>query len=449
MTAPQKGLVALIGAYERDNFGDLLFLLQTEAYLADHGLETLATSAFEADMTPLLGRRIPAFHRILERQAVDHIWTVGGEVGGATMATAIAALGARHGLHAGRAAAIRTLSGASPQAPAYLARPTAFPRNALASLTLNSVGLAGLSGVPVEDRLVHLAALREADSVIVRDTSSADLLAREGVAHRLAPDLIHTLALTRPQPRRHSDIVLVQASERWIRAVGPQSLARALVSAPDLKTARIRLFLAGTAPGHDSVDAFAAVARHVRALAPATDIELDGSSRDPWQLVNRISEARLWIGQSLHGRIVSAAYGVPRLSLADPKLDAYAATWDEGMPAGVIPTTLGSAVERALSREAARGDEGVGRRLGTLADASMRESIAVMLARTPADRFASRIAGVEDLRRRQVAVLEAAVTRKLSRGLRTAVRRSTGHARRQARMAALRVRSAMPHEGER
>src|SRR5215218_1336037 len=66
--------VLLVGAYERDNFGDLLFLLVTERYL-------VAAAPFSADMRALLGRHIPAYGPLLRDEAFDAIWTVGGQVG--------------------------------------------------------------------------------------------------------------------------------------------------------------------------------------------------------------------------------------------------------------------------------------------------------------------------------------------------------------------------------
>jgi hypothetical protein len=53
--------VLLVGAYERDNFGDLLFLLVTERYL--EGADVVAAAPFSADMRHLLGREIPAYGR--------------------------------------------------------------------------------------------------------------------------------------------------------------------------------------------------------------------------------------------------------------------------------------------------------------------------------------------------------------------------------------------------
>ncbi|MBX9244242.1 polysaccharide pyruvyl transferase family protein [Actinotalea ferrariae] len=441
-----RGRVALIGAYERDNFGDLLFLHQTQAYLEAVGLEVVATSAFEADMRPLLGRQIPAFHRVLAEESFDHVWTVGGEVGGATMDTAYRSLaddrfshiGARSG---GRAARIRALSGAEPGDPAYVARLTAFPTNALASLTVNSVGVSGLAALSAEERRVHLAALRECDSLVVRDRRSDALLAEANVPHTLAPDLIHSIALTRARPRV-SDVVLVQAAERWIKAVGPQQVARALVGVPQLRDARVRLLLAGTAPGHDSPAAYRTVIDEVRALSPEVDIAVWDGSRDPWEIVDAIGGARLWVGQSLHGRIVAGAFGVPRLSLADPKLDMYAATWDRDMPAGVTPATLGVAVDEALSARSARQDQGLGRRLGLLADASVRATVDRMLARDPLDRAVARFASVESLRRGQVSDAEGRVLRRAEDSVSRGARSATAVLDRHARALVLRARSS-------
>ena len=71
--------VLLVGAYERDNFGDLLFLLVTERYL--EGADVVAAAPFAADMRALLGRRIPAYGPLLRDERFDAVWTVGGQVG--------------------------------------------------------------------------------------------------------------------------------------------------------------------------------------------------------------------------------------------------------------------------------------------------------------------------------------------------------------------------------
>jgi hypothetical protein len=78
--------VLLVGAYQRDNLGDLLFLLVTERYL--EGTEVVAAAPFSADMREQLGRCIPAYGPLLRSESFDAIWTVGGQVGRVDLARA-------------------------------------------------------------------------------------------------------------------------------------------------------------------------------------------------------------------------------------------------------------------------------------------------------------------------------------------------------------------------
>src|SRR5215218_5645195 len=71
--------VLTVGAYERHNVGDLLFLLVTERYL--RAARVVAAAPFGADMRALLDRRIAAHGPLLRDASFDVIWTVGGQVG--------------------------------------------------------------------------------------------------------------------------------------------------------------------------------------------------------------------------------------------------------------------------------------------------------------------------------------------------------------------------------
>jgi len=85
--------ILCVGAYERDNFGDLLFQLVTAEYLKD--ADVVFAAPFAADMSALTGERIPAFGPLLASERFDAVWTVGGEVGATTVGFAHkAALGA-------------------------------------------------------------------------------------------------------------------------------------------------------------------------------------------------------------------------------------------------------------------------------------------------------------------------------------------------------------------
>ncbi|GAA4421619.1 hypothetical protein GCM10023169_14660 [Georgenia halophila] len=420
MVSNDQPRVLLVGAYERDNFGDLLFLLQSEEYLRN--AEVTAAAPFPGDMTELLDRRIPAYGPLLEEQEYDCLWTVGGEVGATSFLGAYRMSMPPGVVRAYEAASpqvreemIRRTCGNTPIENPYIPRPTAYPRNASAAMVLNSVGFAGITGLPTDQQEARLATIREADRIAVRDQLSADLLTAHGVSHTLAPDLVHSMALTRPRERpAEPDVALVQVSDAHLRQTGHEAFAEALARSAHLAPFRIRLFLAGTARGHDSVESYERIIAHVHRISPGRDIDIS-TARRPLDLADEIARAALWIGLSLHGRIVAAAYGVPRMSLAKRKLDAYAQTWDPEMPYGVTTEGLDDAVAEALSPAVAARAGTVGADLARMADRSVRATVTETLgedAAAPAVRDARvrrRVTSLETWRQSQRSRLQSQV----------------------------------------
>jgi len=346
--------VLLVGAYERDNFGDLLFLLVTERYLA--GAEVVAAAPFAGDMRALLGRRIPAYGPLLERERFDAIWTVGGQVGGVDLARAyrmsasprawrrfVAASEPR------RARILRRATGGVPIASPYIPSASAFERNASALTVLNSVGLAAARGAEPVRRAAIVTALREAGAIAVRDPGSQRLLRELGIEHRLVPDAVHALGVLDPFERGPADTAIVQVSSARLRMLGHERVGAALARSPALRGRPIRLLLAGTARGHDAHGDAEAVARAARRSARGVDVAVLDERR-PLALVDQIRRARVVVGTSLHVRVVAAAYGVPRVSLAKGKPTRYARRWDPDMPYEVGLADLDAAVEAALDR---------------------------------------------------------------------------------------------------
>jgi len=338
--------VLLVGAYERDNFGDLLFLLVTERYLG--GAEVVAAAPFSADMRSLLDRRIPAYGPLLRDEPFDAIWTVGGQVGRVDLRRAYkmsaspeawaefeAAPEARQ-----RALLARATGGAPPLSP-YIPLASEYPRNAGAVTVLNSVGIAGA-------RRAAIAALRNATAVAVRDDSSSALLTELGIAHRLVPDAVHAISRQYPAERdAGADTAIVQISSARLRMLGHARVGRALARSPQLRGRPVRLLLAGTATGHDAVEDYEAVVRAAR----GADVAIVADRR-PLALVEHIRRARVVVGTSLHVRIVAAAYGVPRVSLSKPKPTRYARLWDADMPFDVALDELDDAAAAAIARAA-------------------------------------------------------------------------------------------------
>ena len=240
--------------------------------------------------------------------------------------------------------------------------------------------------------------LRVARPISVRDEASSKFLSEQGISHSLVPDLVHAIALTRPrEPASSADYILVHASERWLRSAEQEAFAESVAELARREGSEIRLFVAGTANGHDSVPSYLRLANTVRKISPSASISISAARR-PWDRVDEIQQARLWIGTSLHGRVVAAAYGVPRVSLDVKKVARYAATWDPNLPYGVRPDEL---VEASVSALSAHGRVALlehGRELGSLANDNMERAVAATLAGEFAPSVKDRFASLEGLR---------------------------------------------------
>jgi hypothetical protein len=369
--------ILTVGAYERDNFGDLLFLLVTERYLA--GSEVVAAAPFAADMSALLDRQVVSVAESLTNRDVDAIWTVGGQVGATTPGSALRMSKSpaefsryRTAPPSEKRALLReAFCGAQPASP-YIPTPGAFARNAGAVSVLNSVGLTGVRRLSPHVREEVIEVLRTADVVSVRDRESSDFLHGIGVKHSLVPDVVHAISLLDPHERDpRSDIAVVQVSTRLLERFGHERLARTLVQSRHLAGLRVQFVMAGTAPRHDSVDDLQRVVDCVHQIDPGREVEVL-TDRRPLDIVRQIRQARIVVSTSLHMRIVAAAYGVPRVTMRRAKPTRYAAHWDELMPYDVSITALDDAIGAALALEGRADVRAASERLGRLAEDNVR-----------------------------------------------------------------------------
>lgn len=360
MTRPTSNAnVLLVGAYERDNFGDLLFYQLTKDYLSE--FEVVAGSVIGADMRMLLGTRVHPHNDLLAARSWDLVWVVGGEIGGVDTAGALGmSLNETDGTvydHAGargKEVLAHFLSGASAKAPAYLPVVADFPLNSRAPVVLNSVGLGNLSAKAQDSehlRIAH-AAIRGASAVVVRDTASQVFAESLGVAAILSPDMVHAISLRHPDMAQsrvgREPYFTFQANAQLIRQYGPEVIAKSLAHVALTTQLRPAFFLAGTARHHDRSDQYDDVKSALKAIAPEIK-PMDIPTRDPMVLAAHIAGSRFWIGSSLHGRIIAGSFGLPRVSLENQKVSSYAATWDSAFPTEVSFESLPAAVAEAIT----------------------------------------------------------------------------------------------------
>lgn len=358
-------MIVGVGAFERDNFGDLLYAELARKIAGNRFDLTLATP-IAADMRPDIGIQLPAIGEVVQQTEPDGFWVIGGEVGatsadyvyGARFGTA--ALNALHAMSAvDREAHLRASGGGILYAAPYIPRPSLLDNTQDTALVLSSVGLAGIRGLP-SARVDEIAAtLREASYVSVRDHQSGQVMEWLGVEHVVAPDFAHCIgALYSPSPL-DSEYILVQVPEAAFSSHDREIWIKAILEVASIVQLEVRLFLAGTAPGHDSITTAHVLAEACLSAGLHATVS---TARSVFPRIDEIAGASLWVGGSLHGRIIAQTYGVPRVSFTKSKVNTYAAEWDAIMPYGVGPSGLGSGVQAALeTRDAVASSESLTR----------------------------------------------------------------------------------------
>ncbi|WP_249222990.1 polysaccharide pyruvyl transferase family protein [Noviherbaspirillum sp. L7-7A] len=350
----------VFGAFDRHNFGDLLFARVAEVVLRPRRL--VYAGLANADLRPFGGTRVQALPDVLARQRRQGIELVhaGGELlTCSAWEAAVMLLPARqatplasrldHDLATRTAWAHGRLR--RPDLAPYVAAPGA-PAGALRLLHV-AVGGVGLAGCEAAMQREVLDKLRRAEAVSVRDHLTHALLARAGIASRLMPDpAVLTARLLDRRIRRHAHgsalsalrqrfprgYLAVQFSADFGDDATLDALARALDQSAREAGCGIALFRAGAAYWHDDIDCYRRLTARMRvpaAILPSLNL---------WNICALITGARCYLGSSLHGRIVATAYALPRVNLCLPgqegkpsKQAAYAATWDLPAMPGVLP----------------------------------------------------------------------------------------------------------------
>lgn len=375
--------VALVGAYERDNFGDLLFLLATKKYLAS--ARVLPTSAFAGRVDHLVEDRVLRYFDVVHSQRLDGVWTVGGEIGGTSLDAAYSMSVTRPAGEARRSRGVAGVaSGLTASASPYLPRMSRTPNTLAASYIINSAGISGLRGLRGARRAEALAAVREADFISVRDKESSHVLRQLEIPHEMAPDIIHTVRdwpKLMEAPDVGPDVALVQMKAATIRQIGMTRIAETLTSAASLRPFRIRFFSAGEANGHDSKAMYRELCSAIQRLDDRRDVDVL-TAEEPLMKVAQIAQAGLWIGTSLHGMIISTAFDVPRVGIEYVKLRRYGESWSETMPTAAPFDAVDDAAAQALKQQRSDQNSGRSHTLARYAHENAEKATALIMTRS-------------------------------------------------------------------
>lgn len=371
MKNPQPSVSApsvLFGAFDRHNFGDLLFPHLMTALLPERAFAF--AGLVERDLRAFGGHRVRALGAERPLQLIH----VGGELLACTAwqaavmlldpAGAAAAI-ARYDADpvAAAAWAARQL-GASRLAPYVAGRETLAPGGIL---IFNAVGGVDWFHLSLAHREAVKTALRQADWASVRDHLTQAALRAEGLDVPLCPDPAVMVAACfgeRIAVRQHHGEVQALRTDfpqgylalQFSADFGDDATLDALVRELSRVVAATGLGLvcyrAGAAPWHDDAGLYDILQQR---LPPGTTRVFE--SLNLWDICALIAASRGAVGSSLHGRIVALAHGLPRVSLIPPqqgdrtpKTTAFAETWEPGsVPRGVTVDEIERAVMQALA----------------------------------------------------------------------------------------------------
>ena len=363
--------LVLFGAFDRHNFGDLLFPHLMTALLPGQAFEF--AGLVERDLRASGGHRVSA---LAARQdpCPAHLIHVGGELLTCTAWQAAVML-----LEPAAAATAVARYDDDPVAAAdWAARqlgtarslPYVAGRDAVAlsgKLIFNAVGGVEWTLLSAAQREEAGAALRQADWLSVRDHVTRDALRREGIDAPLCPDPAVMVADCFGEViRRHQQ----QGAVKALLDACPQgylacqfsadfgddatldALAQGLFRASAETGLGLVLFRAGSAPWHDDPALYEKLQRR---LPPGT-VRIFPSLH-LWDICALIAASRGVVSNSLHGRIVALACGLPRVSLIPPqqgarpvKTAAFAETWEpDSIPRSVTVGQIEPALRQALA----------------------------------------------------------------------------------------------------
>ena len=340
--------ILIIGAFDRYNYGDLLFPLIIEKQLNTYGknFQYQYFGIVESDLSKEGGKptqSLQAFYgHLSDPEDKASVIVAGGEALGVTWNSLYASLSApfqkihRHHVRLSKfidlnKVAKKLLKGKTTLP--FVFDKTDFP--GLNKVILNSLGGSGLTKA-LFDRYPFLQRkLQRADYLAVRDGLTVDNLQQNKVKAHLFPDSAILMSDFYPVDQLEKSVtpdvadyvqknrgnyVFFQINKKT--TVGKEELiAEELNKIYQNDETQICLCPIGKALNHDDHEALKAVQAKLR--CPSVYFDADNI----WDIMYLIANAKAYIGTSLHGAITSMSYAVPHVGLVVEKLDAYLETW--------------------------------------------------------------------------------------------------------------------------
>lgn len=371
---PIRRKAFLLGAFDRFNYGDLLFPVVACKEFAAHSpqTETVVNALVDSDLTSYGAFRTRSVKAIYQPGVLspgDAVIFAGGGTIGVDWTYMYANLLGRSGNHVlyylrrlfGEKvvnALVRRRFGARAPFP-WVAGPEDFP--VPVKVAYNAVGGSEFSRLAPAIQEQTLARLAKAAYLSVRDAETERLFAplQDRVAVELAPDsavlmseqfpvewLRGRASATLREMLDGGSYLCFQANLSYARRHADRIVA-VLESIYARHGLRALLLPIGRYVGLDDQIALRALRDRIR-----TPVEIVSDEASIFEIMLTIAGANLFLGTSLHGNITSQSFAVPHLGLSDQasKVDFYLATWDlPGQSDCVRPEDLPARVDEILA----------------------------------------------------------------------------------------------------
>lgn len=340
--------VLIIGAFDRYNYGDLLFPLVIERQLNTYGLDFKFEyfGLVESDLSSVGGLPTKGLKEFYQKcsdpTSPVHVIIAGGEALGVTWNSLYAALNPLFQQINKRHVKVNKLLDLNGWTKKILKGKTTLPFvfdksdfAGVQSVTLNSLGGSGLSSATFTKYEFFKEKLQNADYFAVRDQLTVDNLKKIGISADLCPDSAILMSEFYPldflKERITTEVkeyveknagtyVYAQINKKTTRG-HEQTITDGLGEIYEKGKTEICLCPIGKALDHDDHEALQKIGSLLK--SPYTYFDADNI----WDIMYLIANAKCYVGTSLHGAITALSYAVPHVGLKVEKLGAYLETW--------------------------------------------------------------------------------------------------------------------------
>lgn len=340
--------ILIIGAFDRYNYGDLLFPLIIEKQLDTYhrGFQYEFFGLVESDLSREGGKPtldLKAFYEACNQPDHKvHVMVAGGEALGVTWNSLLAALNKpfqRIHKHHVRITKVLNLNRIAKKiVKGKTTLPFVFDKsdfNSVKTFIFNSLGGSGITSALFERFGFMRGKLQNADYLAVRDNITLENLRQNEIKAHLFPDSAILMSEFYPletlgksiTPEVHRYVLKNRGNYVFFQINQKTTAGRKGAIASELdriyRDTRTEICLCpiGKAFNHD--DHLALYAVKTKMESPSTYFDAENI----WDIMYLIANSKAYIGTSLHGAITSMSYNVPHVGLVVEKLDAYLSTW--------------------------------------------------------------------------------------------------------------------------